>query len=179
MRWTVRTTAAAVLAICGACVLIGWMLWPKDSAEPARNILAGEPTQPPMQIDVVTFRQEVKQKLRLPLPVQDNPQQHVVAATRIEVEEDRPVEVTAVIDQATGRTELYERELERPWLQRSNRTTLGVYLGINDRQEQTVRVEARHEFLRVKALRVGAIGTADMTVAGTSGFIGLGVWGGW
>ena len=179
MRWNATTTSAAALAISAACVLIGWMLWPKDGAEPAQNILAGEQTQPPMQIGVVTFRPEIKKKLKLPQPVQDNPQQHVVAATRIEVKEDRPVEVTAVIDQATGRTELFERELDRPWLQRSNHTTLGVYLGVNDRMEQAVRVEARHEFMRVKALRVGAIGTADMTAAGTTGFVGIGVWGGW
>lgn len=176
MTWGAIAKWATIVAVLAACIVFALRFWPDSPvAKPAPNALAGEPTQPPMQIDVVTFRPEVKKKLKLPKPVQDNPQQHVVAATRIEVDEDRPVEVSAVIDEHTGETTLYERELPTPLFAWSSKATVGAYIGIKEDGQPTIRAIASREIARVKGLAISGIGMADISAGGIGGFVGIGM----
>lgn len=152
--------------------------WPSRPAEQARNILADIPTER-TRVDVVTFAPQAKKRLNLPKPIQSDPARHVTAATRIEVEADRPVEVTAVLDARTGETTLYENPIERPWLGLRTRGEAGVFFGVNEHGEQTIRLAARHEIAQIKALHVGAIGNIDITRDDTRGFVGVGAWASW
>jgi len=175
VKWPVTLTIAAAL-VCS--IGVAMYFWPTKPAAPSKPLLSDIPTER-MQIEVVTFQPEAKKRMRLPKPVQANPDKHVTAATRIEVNEDRPVEVTAVLDEQTGETTLFEREVERPWIGFKGRTEAGAYLGMIDTGEQAIRLQARHEFAKVKGLRIGVMGTADMTQSGMRHFVGIGVWGQW
>lgn len=125
----------------------------------------------------------VKPKLKLPPAVQADPARHVVEATRIEPSE-RPVTVTTVIDERTGEAEAYVVHEPQPWLDTAQRGDAGLYVGIRQ-GEPTVRAQARHQLLQVKAVKVGALASIDMPMnsrsggPGTDAFVGIGAWVGW
>lgn len=174
MEWIKAYAAWMVVGVLVACTAFALIFW-RDSpeAKPATNVLAGEQTVVHPDVQIVTFKPNVKKKLRLPTPVQENERQQVTAATRVEPSENQ-TEVAAVVDLDTGRTELFTREIERPWMELRSKNRFGVYLGINGDGEQTVRAVVRHEFARTGPVTWAAVGMADMTQARAGGFVGIG-----
>lgn len=128
---------------------------------------------------VKTYKPAVKKKLALPDAVQADDRQHVLEAARVEAS-DAPTTVTAVIDEETGRTEIYVREEPLPWLDLTPRGEAGAFFGLK-RGEPAVRVTARQQLLQVKMLRIGAIASVDAPLNGGAldTFIGVGAWTTW
>lgn len=173
MTWRAGPVGLMIVAVLAASLVIARHFWPDEPAKPSSNILAGEATVVQPEINVITFKPTVKKKQKLPKAVQANERQQVTAATRVE-QSERQTEVTAVLDMDTGRTELFTREIERPWMEWQNRNRFGVYLGINHHGQVTVRAVARHEFARTGPVTWAAVGMADMTRGGVGGFVGIG-----
>ena len=142
--------------------------------EQAPAIAAAEPQWivPPRPVKM--FKPEVKKALALPAAVQADDAKHVLQAARVSAD-DSPREVTAVLDERTGETELLVRELPRPWLDLTPRGEAGAYVGLLHGQP-TLRVQAWQQLAQIKALRLGAIAAVDVPLeyGSASAFIGVG-----
>jgi hypothetical protein len=143
-------------------------------ARPAPEI-AKVPTERVECVPVVVYKQVAKDKLNLPPSVKADPGKRVIAATRTPADE-RPHTVTTLLDMGTGEAVTFDRPDPLPWLAPGKRTEAAAFLGYKD-GDPALRIEARHELLRVKALRLGAVASADATATELDGFVGVGVWG--
>lgn len=146
-------------------------------AKPAPQV-ARETTVPvavakPLQV----YRPEVKRKLKLPDSVQANPQQHVIASSRT-VADERPHTITTVIDASTGEATTFDRAEPLPWLGVSTKTEIGAFYGVKN-GVPAWRVQAQQELLRVKALHLGAVASADVARGDVDTYVGVGVWARW
>lgn len=171
---------ALVLGIALAVVL----LWPQ--AKPAVGVSA--PLPPAKEVRAVekvvevpklvyVYPPKVKDKLDLPADVAKDPDKSVTATGKLDAEE-RPYTMTAVLDLKTGESAVYARPDPLPWLAPNTTSEVGVFAGYKD-GEQAIRIEGRQELLRVKALHVGAVGSADITPGDIDGFVGVGAWARW
>lgn len=148
-------------------------------ARPAPDVANADVEFIALPAPVKTYKPAVKKKLALPDAVQADDRQHVLQASRVEAS-DAPTTVTAVIDEETGRTEIYVREEPLPWLDLTPRGEAGAFFGLK-RGEPAVRVTARQQLLQVKMLRIGAIASVDAPLNGgeLDTFIGVGAWTTW
>ena len=126
---------------------------------------------------IKVYRSEVKRKLKLPDPVQANPAQHVVASSRT-VPDERPHTVTTVLDTSTGEFTTLVRAEPLPWIGVSTKTEIGAFYGVKNGQPAW-RIQAQQELLRVKALHVGAVASADVVRGDVDTYVGVGVWARW
>jgi hypothetical protein len=114
----------------------------------------------------------LKKKLNLPQPIVDDPKQEVLASSVIPAGE-HPHTVTTTINTDTGASETYVRTDELPWLGYENRGEVGIFYGVKS-GERVVRLQARQDFVQVKALHMGVIASIDSGL-NRSTFIGIGV----
>lgn len=130
---------------------------------------------PPRPVRV--YAPAAKKALALPAPVQADSAKHVLQAARLAAD-DSPREVTAVLDEQSGETELLVRELPRPWLDLTPRGEVGVFAGIRNGHEPVVRLTARQQVLQVKAVRIGVVGSLDVPMSGgdIDSYVGVGAW---
>lgn len=148
--------------------------------EQAPAIAAAEPQWIVPPRPVKTFKPEVKKALALPAAVQADDAKHVLQAARLSAD-DSPREVTAVLDEQTGETELLARALPRPWLDATPRGEAGVFAGIRNGHEPVARLTARQQLLQVKAVRIGVVGSVDVPMSGgdIDSYVGVGAWTTW
>lgn len=123
------------------------------------------------------YRPEVKRKLKLPDAIQQNTKQHVIASSRT-VGDERPHTITTVIDASTGEAATFDRVEPLPWVGVSTKTEIGAFYGIKN-GEPALRVQAQQELLRVKALHLGAVASADMQRGDVDTYVGIGIWARW
>lgn len=145
----------------------------KDAPQVSRETTVPVAVAAPLKV----YRPEVKRKLKLPDTVQANPQQHVLASSRTAADE-RPHTVTTVIDAATGEATTFDRAEPLPWLGVSTKTEIGAFYGVKN-GVPAFRVQAQQELLRVKALHLGAVASADMQRGDVDTYVGVGVWARW
>lgn len=127
---------------------------------------------------VHVYKPAAKTELELPAAVVDNPKIHVVAATKTPNDE-RQHTITTTLDSETGKFTTYDRVEPLPWIGVTTKSEVGAYLGLKD-GEAAVRIEGRQEFLQIKSVRIGAIGSVDVTQsAGVDSFVGIGAWARW
>jgi len=133
----------------------------------------------PIIIDfpVQVYAPKVKQKLKLPESVQSNADKHVVASTKTPNDE-RSHTVTTLLDTSTGKFETYDRADPLPWVAVSTKSEVGMFYGYKD-GEPTVRIHGQQELLQIKAVRLGAMASVDMTNGHTDTFVGVGAWARW
>lgn len=150
------------------------------AVEQAPAIASAEPQWIVPPRPVKTFKPEVKKALALPAAVQADDAKHVLQAARVSAD-DSPREVTAVLDERTGETELLVRELPRPWLDATPRGEAGVFAGIRNGHEPVARLTARQQLLQVKAVRIGVVGSVDVPMSGgdIDSYVGVGAWTTW
>lgn len=123
------------------------------------------------------YPETVKRKLKLPDAVQANPAQHVVASSRTAADE-RQHTITTVLDTSTGEFTTLDRAEPLPWIAVSTKTEVGAFYGVKN-GVPAFRVQAQQELLRVKALHVGAVASADVVRGDVDTYIGVGVWARW
>lgn len=169
-----------VAAVIGAI----WLLMPQYRAEtgvsaplpPAKEVRTVEKVIEVPKL-VYVYPPKAKAKLDLPADVAKDPAKKVTATGKLDAN-DRPHTLTTVFDMETGESEIYARPDPLPWLAKNTTSELGVFIGYRG-IEQAIRIEGRQEFLRIKALHIGAIGSADITPGEIDGFVGFGAWGRW
>lgn len=180
--------AARMLLVLAVLIAIGTGLFFYFKPEPA-PVNVHMPAKPAPQVSrettvpvvvkapIKVYRPEVKRKLKLPDAVQANPEQHVVASSRT-VADERPHTVTTVLDTSTGEFTTLDRAEPLPWIGVSTKTEIGAFYGVKN-GEPAFRVQAQQEFLRVKALHLGAIASADFARGEADTFVGVGAWARW
>lgn len=145
----------------------------KDAPQVARETKVPVAAKAPLNV----YPETVKRKLKLPDAVQANPAQHVVASSRTAADE-RPHTITTVLDTSTGEFTTLDRAEPLPWIGVSTKTEVGVFYGYKN-GEPAFRVQAQQELLRVKALHVGAVASADLVRDQVDTYIGVGAWARW
>jgi hypothetical protein len=178
---TVSRYVAYALAVL-ALVLAGWITYlylktpdyagKVDIAIPAKE-LAGLPKLTVPVKEVQVYAAPAKKKLSLPKAVIDNDKQQVIASSKIKPS-DNPHTVTTVLNTDTGASETYVRTDPLPWLAYTSSGGIGAYYGFKN-GEQAIRIQARQDFIQVKAIRFSVIGSVDRMSSGqTDSFIGVG-----
>lgn len=184
-------STARMLIVLGVVIAIGTGTYFYFKPEPApTNVhLPAKPapqvsreTTVPVVIDkpVQVYRPEVKRKLKLPDAVQANPKQHVVASSRT-VPDERPHTITTTLDTSTGEFTTLDRAEPLPWIAVSTKTEIGAFYGVKGVKngEPVFRLQAQQELLRVKAMHLGAIASADFARGEVDTYVGVGLWARW
>lgn len=149
---------------------VGIQMPARPAPEVAHETRVPAVVQQPLQV----YKPAVKKKLRLPQRVQQNENQHVLAATKT-ANDERQHTVTTVVDTQTGTSETFDRVEPLPWIAVNTKTQVGIIYGI--KQGKPVgRLQAEQEFLQVKALHFGGIASLD---SDATYFVGVGVWARW
>jgi hypothetical protein len=161
--------AAVLLA-----ALLAWNFWPRPVPEvgkaavlPPPKEAKGEPKVPVHPKVVYVYRDALKKKLDLPAPVVADEAKKVIATGKLAAEE-RPYTLSAVIDTATGESEVYARPDPLPWIGPGKRGAVGIAYGLHNGQPGG-KVYAYRDLLQVKALHLGA--RADLYQSGDN-FVG-------
>ena len=89
--------------------------------------------------------------------------------------DERQHTVTTVINTETGVPETFDRVEPLPWVAVNTKTQVGVFYGVKQ-GTPVARLQAEQEFLQIKALHFGAIGSLD---SDATYFAGVGVWARW
>jgi len=169
MPWRIMNRAdrlAVVLAVLAAFVLAVWLLlWALRDDAPAGRVGFATPAIPTAKTETLpiqtikVFAPSAKKKLKLPAAVK--PDQHVIAASRIEPDA-HPKTLITLVDAETGEFETIERVEPLPWIAASKPGSVGAYYGIKrDAASPIVRVVVQQSFLQIKALRFGGMASAD------------------
>lgn len=121
---------------------------------------------------VRVYQPEAKLKLNLPPTVVANKDEQVISTARVD-NTTRPHTVTTTINTETGEATSFVRADPYPWVALESRGELGVSGGYKYRYRQGViasfgrpvvpimRLDVRQDFLQLKALHVGVMGTVD------------------
>lgn len=124
---------------------------------------------------IKTYPPAVKDGLKLPPAVQDDPHQQVIEATHV-APDDHATTVTTIVDTETGETNTITRREPLPWLAWSDRGSVGLYAGLKNGDPAT-RLQAHQELFSVKAVRFGVVASVDQPMSGPIGpdyFVGVG-----
>lgn len=172
---------AAALGIAAGTSAFALWLWLAPKPAPVGAHVEATPAKEVRRIGkesietapVQVYKPAAKEKLELPAVVKSSPTAHVVAATTTPNDE-RQHTVTTVLDSSTGEFTTFTRAEPLPWVAVSTKSEVGAYLGLKN-GEPALRVEGRQELLQIKAVRIGARASADLTQSGhVDTFIGVG-----
>lgn len=140
---------------------------PVVKAEPKIEVM---PTKP---IKVYKHSAKIKQKVKLPQPVIDNPSEQVLAATKVE-SNDHPQLVTTVLNTDTGETSTYIKQEPQPWFATNTHGDFSTYVGFKNRNT-AIRFQVRQNLIDVKSVHINAVGSVDQSTNGdTDYFVGIG-----
>lgn len=142
-------------------------------AQPAPALAKVETEKVEVAPPITVYKPAAKKKLNLPKQISEAPNQHVVASTKVGGD-DRSHTVTTVMDSSTGEFTTLDRADPLPWVAVKSRTEVGAYYGIKGGRD-TVRIQARHEFLQMKSLHAGVQASADFSGGDVDSFVGVGV----
>lgn len=143
-----------------------WTFWPRTEPEVGQSVAL----QPATEVRTVekiiervkyvkVYPAKVKAKLDLPAPVVADAEKKVTATGKLKAE-GRDYTLAAVLDVATGESEVYARPDPLPWLGPGRRGAIGIAYGLAN-GEPTGKLYAQHDLLQVKALHAGARAEVD------------------
>jgi hypothetical protein len=112
-------------------------------------------------VEAYTAPAKVREHL-LPKPIADSPKQAIVASSRIEPD-DHPETVTATIDTDTGKAVQSVVREPLPWLAVETKREASVDL-LEKTTGPVIRIQARQDFLQVKALHFHVMAGGDVPV---------------
>lgn len=153
-----------VVAVLAA--LVAWTFWPRETPEVGKSVAlppAGEVRTVEKIVErvkyVKVYPPEAKKKLNLPAPIVADAAQKVTATGKLKAEE-RDYTLSAVLDTATGDSQVYARPDPLPWIGPGRRGAVGIAYGLAN-GEPTGKLHAQHDLLQVKALHAGARAEVD------------------
>ena len=144
---------------------------------PPSKIIRGVEKEVVATAPIKVYKPAAKKKLNLPATIQADEDKHVVASTTTPNDE-RQHTVTTVIDKNTGESVTYDRVEPLPWIGVATKSEVGAYVGLKN-GEAAIRVEGKQEVLQIKSVRIGLIGSVDVTQSGVDSFVGIGAWARW
>lgn len=177
--------ARPALIVVAAVALLGWLYFKPAPEKAGQVVVATEAKEvalaPKVDVPIASGKVKVyqggaalKKALTLPQAVVEDSKEEVLASSKVPADEHSHT-VTTVINTDTGKSETFVRTDPLPWLAYENRREVGLYYGTKNGQA-TVRLQAKQDFIQVKALHVGAIGSIDMAAgAKPDTFIGVGI----
>ena len=174
---------AVALVITGAAI-VTWSYF-KPQPMPAGVHVEAPPSKfvrdvekaPVIVERIVAYKPEAKEELKLPETIKSDDKKHVVASVTTPNDE-RQHTITTVVDSQTGEFTTYDRAEPLPWIGVTTKSEVGAYLGLKNGQP-AVRVAGRQEVLQIKSVRIGAVGSVDVTQSGVDSFVGIGAWARW
>lgn len=150
-------------------------------ATPAPEVKKVTPVAKPIKAKTVkVYPAAVKNTIKLPQIIQDNPDLDVIASNQVPAD-DHPQTITTLINTETGESQTFVKRDPLPWLAVDTHGEAGMYMGIKN-GTPTARLEAKQGLLQVKALHFGLIGSVDQQLGNgqdTDYFIGTGAWVRW
>lgn len=143
-----------------------WTFWPRTepavgqsvALQPAKEVRTVEKIIERVKY-VKVYPAEVKAKLDLPAPVVADSGKKVTVTGKLKAEE-RDYTLAAVLDVATGESEVYARPDPLPWLGPGRRGAIGIAYGLAS-GEPAGRLYGQHDLLQIKALHAGARAEID------------------
>jgi hypothetical protein len=155
------------LAAALICAFVAWIFWPKDRPT---NVGQAEVLEPAKEVKTVeriiekpkyiyVYPQAAKEDLGLPAGVIGNVNAKVTATGHLDAEE-RPYTLSAVLDTATGESQVYARPDPLPWIDRNITGEVGMTYGVKD-GEATGRLSLRQNLVQIKSFRLGGSATLD------------------
>lgn len=169
-----KITLPIILIAACAAVAAWWFSRPAPwkPAEPVHLLDNVPKVELPLEAPLKVYAPAAKKKLRLPKPVQDDPNKAVVAATEVRPDPHSQIVVT-IVDAATGEVETQIQQQPLPWFATARSGEVRLDYGYK-RGQAITRLSAHQDLLQVKALRAGLSATVDS--AGDL-FVGVGL--GW
>lgn len=153
-------------AIAVLLALIAWTFWPRTEPAVGQSVVLPPATEVRTVEKIVervkyvkVYPAKVKAKLDLPAPVVADAEKKVTATGKLKAE-GRDYTLAAVLDVATGESEVYARPDPLPWLGPGRRGAIGIAYGLAN-GEPTGKLYAQHDLLQVKALHAGARAEVD------------------
>lgn len=183
------TIIAAVLLVTYGVVFYGAFKHKQTPAPVGLNVVAtpAPEVKKQPQVDkpikaktVKVYPAAVKNTIKLPEIIQDNPALDVIASNQVPAD-DHPQTITTLINTDTGESQTFVKRDPLPWLALDPHGEAGLYMGIKN-GEPTARLEVKQGAFQVKALHFGVIGSVDQPISGVQGtdyFIGTGAWMRW
>lgn len=144
---------------------------------PASPVVRGVGKEAVQSVPLRAYKPAAKKKLDLPATIQADQDKHVVSSVKTPNDE-RKHTITTIVDSQTGEFTTYDRVEPLPWIGVTTKSEVGAYLGLKNGQP-AIRVEGRQEVLQIKSVRIGAIGSVDVTQSGVDKFVGIGAWVRW
>jgi len=150
-------------------------------ATPAPEVKKQPQVDKPIKAKTVkVYPAAVKNTIKLPEIIQDNPALDVIASNQVPAD-DHPQTITTIIDTDTGASQTFVKRDPLPWLALDPHGEAGLYMGIKN-GEPTARLEVKQGLFQVKAVHFGVVGSVDQPISGVQGtdyFIGTGAWVRW
>lgn len=150
-------------------------------ATPAPEVKKQPQVDKPIKAKTVkVYPAAVKNTIKLPEIIQDNPALDVIASNQVPAD-DHPQTITTLINTDTGESQTFVKRDPLPWLALDPHGEAGLYMGIKN-GEPTARLEVKQGAFQVKALHFGVVGSVDQPISGVQGtdyFIGTGAWMRW
>jgi len=150
-------------------------------ATPAPEVKKQPQVDKPIKAKTVkVYPAAVKNTIKLPEIIQDNPALDVIASNQVPAD-DHPQTITTLINTDTGESQTFVKRDPMPWLALDPHGEAGLYMGIKN-GEPTARLEVKQGAFQVKALHFGVVGSVDQPISGVQGtdyFIGTGAWMRW
>ena len=161
--------AAIVAAIVAILAVAAWFHWKPVQAPVGQVIVASE--SPAMAsvgdetihpANVIVKKPEAKKKQGLPANVINDPAQHVLTGISLKIS-DHPQTVTPVINETTGKTEIYVTQQPLPWLAAENKREVRIdYLyKYKNGQSKVWSLSYKQDLIAVKALDFGVRASID------------------
>jgi len=150
-------------------------------ATPAPEVKKQPKVDKPIKAKTVkVYPAAVKNTIKLPEIIQDNPALDVITSNQVPAD-DHPQTITTLIDTETGESQTFVKRDPLPWLALDPHGEAGLYMGIKN-GEPTARLEVKQGLFQVKAVHFGVVGSVDQPISGVQGtdyFIGTGAWVRW
>jgi hypothetical protein len=161
--------ASIVASIIVVLAVAAWFHW-KPTPTPVGQVvvapeskeMTGVPDETIHPPKVIVKAPEAKKKQGLPASVVNDPAQHVITGVSLKIS-DHPQEVTPVINETTGKTEIYVTEKPLPWLAAENKREVRVDYIIKhkDATAKVMSLSYTQDLVAIKALDFGVRASVD------------------
>lgn len=149
-------------------LILGWVGWLilRDPPQEATPMAVSSPTvADPIEVTPLAplkvYKPEVKRKTALGKGLKVDEKKHLVATTKVESEE-KPVEVSTVLDERTGDFTTVVTELPTPLVSIQPKTEIFAEHGIRaSDHKQISRLGVNHQLFKVKGVAFGVTAQVD------------------
>lgn len=164
-KLSIRTKAEIGLA---AIVLIAFWYVKTPTPPPVNTWVPAKPASEVAHVgteavackQIIVYKEAAKQKLNLPAPIANDPNQHVIAATDVKPDEHTNTVVT-VVDPLTGQSSTITRRDPYPLFAFLQKGEVRFDVGLKNAGSKVGRFTLKEDLLQIKGVNVGVNLNAD------------------